>query len=182
MISRSFKKSEELARLLDETVGGSLGSKLLALAYREAAQRVRNLHGFRRHDRLLAREFDETARRAETSTQPCRTCRKPVEAARRAYAVPTCFACLPPPKLQRVSGREPDATSDAISRRIALENLVAGAVAVREDFNAFLEAQPTAPLNEHQRRELSRLRTSISALEVRREYVAKDLADEEPTA
>ena len=31
----------------------------------------------------------------------CRTCGRPVEDARRlpGYAVPTCFACLPPPSL-----------------------------------------------------------------------------------
>lgn len=27
----------------------------------------------------------------------CRTCGMPVELARRCYAIPTCYACLPPP-------------------------------------------------------------------------------------
>lgn len=29
---------------------------------------------------------------------PCRTCGKLVEPERRCYAIPTCYACLPPPK------------------------------------------------------------------------------------
>ncbi len=27
----------------------------------------------------------------------CRTCGQPVETERRCFAIPTCFACLPPP-------------------------------------------------------------------------------------
>lgn len=96
-------KAKELAALLDHGAGGALGSKLVALVYREAAQRVRNIHGFRHHDRLLAREFDERAREADTTVQACRTCGKPVEAARRCYMTPTCYACLPPPDVLKVS-------------------------------------------------------------------------------
>jgi hypothetical protein len=28
----------------------------------------------------------------------CRTCGRPVEESRRVYAIPTCYACLPPPE------------------------------------------------------------------------------------
>jgi hypothetical protein len=37
---------------------------------------------------------------ADTEAQKawlCRTCGRPVEVERRVYAVPTCYACLPPP-------------------------------------------------------------------------------------
>jgi uncharacterized protein YeaO (DUF488 family) len=29
---------------------------------------------------------------------PCASCRRPVEPARHCYAIPTCYACLPPPE------------------------------------------------------------------------------------
>jgi hypothetical protein len=37
--------------------------------------------------------------------EPCRSCGEPVEPARRCYAIPTCYACLPPPEPLPVSVR-----------------------------------------------------------------------------
>lgn len=36
------------------------------------------------------------------SDRPCASCGKMVEAVRRCYAVPTCYACLPPPRAMEV--------------------------------------------------------------------------------
>lgn len=34
---------------------------------------------------------------AELNALPCAWCARPVEPARRCYAIPTCYRCLPPP-------------------------------------------------------------------------------------
>ena len=38
--------------------------------------------------------------------KPCQLCGKPVEKARRWYALPTCYACLPPPESLKVISPE----------------------------------------------------------------------------
>ena len=66
----------------------------------------------------------------------CRECGKPCEKARWCYAIPTCYACLPPPDLKR-SILLPLDVAEAVER--AMERGVNG-VLVEEDFAALRSA------------------------------------------
>lgn len=64
-------------------------------------------------EQVSAREFIDLVvrpkREAAKAAQPskagaaCRSCGKPAEEAREVYAIPTCYACLPPPEALTVA-------------------------------------------------------------------------------
>lgn len=93
-----MRRDEEFLKNLTDmgdAFGSTIGSRIEAALWRIAARRAGSGGG----SRGLVREFEERARQADERASPCRTCGRPVEPLRRVYAMPTCYACLPPPTL-----------------------------------------------------------------------------------
>jgi hypothetical protein len=92
-VRRGEKRLRALVDIAD-AMGYTTGSTIEEAVWLEAAR----IAGSGRPPRDIVVMLKAKALDAAERPQPCRSCGQPVESARRCYAIPTCYRCLPPPR------------------------------------------------------------------------------------